>query len=273
MTINIKGELIDLSKPKIMGILNLTPDSFYDGGRYNKIEKALKQTDSMIEAGAYFIDVGACTTKPGAKPVTVEVEKKRLLPVLEKLTKTHPETHFSIDTFRSSVAVDALDRGAAMINDISGGQFDNKMMSTIGSYNVPYVLMHTSGAPENMQKNPKYKNVVKEIIYYFSNKIQSAYKAGINDIIIDPGFGFGKTIYHNYEILKNLKFFQNFELPLMIGLSRKSMIYKKLGISPDEALNGSTVLNTVALINGANILRVHDVTQAKECVDLLQALR
>jgi dihydropteroate synthase len=160
-----------------------------------------------------------------------------------------------------------------MINDISGGQFDNKMMDTIGYYNVPYILTHTSGKPKIMQKNPQYKNVVKEVIYYFSKKIQLAYKAGINDIIIDPGFGFGKTIYHNYEILKNLKLFQNFELPLMIGLSRKSMIYKKLGISPNEALNGSTALHSVALLKGANILRVHDVKQAKECVDLLQALK
>lgn len=272
MTINIKGELIDLSKPKIMGILNLTPDSFYDGGKYNKVESALKQTDIMIEAGANFIDLGAYSTKPGAKPVSVEVEKKRLLPILEKLIKTHPKTHFSIDTFRSTIAAEALDRGAALINDISGGQFDNKMMDTVGNYNVPYILMHTSGKPEIMQKNPRYKNVVKEVAYYFSNKIQSAYKAGINDVIIDPGFGFGKTISHNYEILKNLEFFQNFELPLMIGLSRKSMIYKKLGISPDKSLNGTTILNTVALIKGANILRVHDVKQAKECADLLQAL-
>ena len=273
MTINIKGELIDLSKPKIMGILNLTPDSFYDGGKYNKVESALKQTERMSEAGASFIDLGAYSTKPGAKPVSVEAEKKRLLPVLEKLIKKYPKTHFSIDTFRSTVAAEALDRGAAMINDISGGQFDNKMMNTVGYYNVPYVLMHTSGKPETMQKNPKYKNVVKQIIYYFSNQIQSAYKAGINDVIIDPGFGFGKTISHNYEILKNLKFFQNFDLPIMIGLSRKSMIYNKLGISPDEALNGSTILNTVALIKGGNILRVHDVKEAKECIDLLQALR
>jgi dihydropteroate synthase len=273
MTINIKGELIDLSKPKIMGILNLTPDSFYDGGKYNKVESALKQTDSMIEAGANFIDVGAYSTKPGAKPVSVEVEKKRLLPILEKLIKTNPKTLFSIDTFRSTIAAEALDLGAALINDISGGQFDNKMMETVGNYNVPYVLMHTSGKPEIMQKNPRYKNVIKEVTYYFSNKIQSAYKAGINDIILDPGFGFGKTISHNYEILKNLEFFQNFELPLMIGLSRKSMIYKKLGISPGKSINGTTILNTVALIKGANIIRVHDVKQAKECVDLLQALR
>ena len=162
-----------------MGILNLTPDSFYDGGKYNKIESALKQTDSMIEAGANFIDLGAYSTKPGAKPVSVEAEKKRLLPVLEKLTKTHPKTHFSIDTFRSTIAAEALDRGAALINDISGGQFDNKMMDTVGNYNVPYVLMHTSGKPEIMQKNPRYKNVVKEVTYYFSNKIQSAYKLSL----------------------------------------------------------------------------------------------
>ncbi len=272
MTINIKGELIDLSKPKIMGILNLTPDSFFDGGKYNDIDQALKQTEKMINAGAYFIDLGACSTKPGAEQVSEDEEKKRLLPVLEKLIITFPSTHFSIDTYRASIANATLDRGASMINDISGGQFDHKLMETVGKYDVPYVLMHIAGTPENMQKHPHYDNVVKEVLYYFSERIQMAYKAGINDVIIDPGFGFGKTIDHNYDILKNLELFHHLKLPLLIGLSRKSMIYKKLGVSPDEALNGSTVLHTAALQKGAHILRVHDVRQAKECIELLQAL-
>ena len=273
MKINIRGKLIDLSKPKIMGILNLTPDSFYDGGKYNEINTALNQTEKMINQGAFFIDLGACSSRPGAKEISVDEEKKRLLPVLEKLIQEFPETYFSIDTYRSAVAAEGLDIGAAMINDISGGQFDIKMMETVGKHSIPYVLMHISGKPENMQNKPHYKNIVKEVLFYFSKKVQQALEAGIIDIIIDPGFGFGKSISHNYEILKNLELFKNIEFPLMIGISRKSMIYKKLGINSDQALNGSSVLNTIALLKGANILRVHDVLQAKECVELLQALR
>ena len=273
MKINIRGKLIDLSEPKIMGILNLTPDSFYDGGKYNEIKTALNQTEKMISQGAFFIDLGACSTRPGAKVISVDEEKKRLMPVLEKLIREFPETYFSIDTYRSSVAAEGLDLGAAMINDISGGQFDSKMMETVGKHSIPYVLMHISGKPENMQNKPQYKNVVKEVLFYFSKKVQQALEAGIIDIIIDPGFGFGKSMSHNYEILKNLELLKNIEFPLMIGISRKSMIYEKLGINSDQALNGSSVLNTVALLKGTNILRVHDVLQAKECVDLLQALR
>jgi dihydropteroate synthase len=273
MTINLKGQLIDLTHPKIMGILNLTPDSFYDGGKFNAEDRALQQTEKMIREGAFFIDLGACSTKPGAKQISEDQEKKRLYPILEKLVKKFPEQHFSIDTYRSKIASDCIAIGASMINDISGGQFDPLMMKTIGKLNVPYVLMHILGTPKDMQKNPKYKNVVQEVLYYFSESVQRAYKSGINDVIIDPGFGFGKTLEHNYDLLKNLELFQNLELPILVGISRKSMIFKKLGISPNEALNGTTVINTIALSKGANILRVHDVKQTKESIDLLQALQ
>ncbi len=192
---------------------------------------------------------------------------------MEKLIEKFPKQHFSIDTYRSSVAAGSLDRGASMINDISGGQFDSLMMKTVGKFNVPYVLMHILGTPKEMQKNPKYKNIVQEVLYYFSESVQNAYSNGINDVIIDPGFGFGKTLEHNFELLKNLDLFKSLELPILVGISRKSMIYKKLGISPDEALNGTTVLNTLALLKGVNILRVHDVKQTKESIDLLQALQ
>ena len=273
MTINLKGELIDLLKPKVMGILNLTPDSFYDGGQFNVLDRALEQTEKMIYEGAFFIDLGACSTKPGAKDISEDEEKKRLYPILEKLIEKFPKQHFSIDTYRSSVAAGSLDRGASMINDISGGQFDSLMMKTVGKFNVPYVLMHILGTPKEMQKNPKYKNIVQEVLYYFSESVQNAYSNGINDVIIDPGFGFGKTLEHNFELLKNLDLFKSLELPVLVGISRKSMIYKKLGISPDEALNGTTVLNTLALLKGVNILRVHDVKQTKESIELLQALQ
>lgn len=273
MTINIKGELIDLRQPKIMGILNFTPDSFYDGGRFNALDRALEQTEKMIREGAFFIDLGACSTQPGAEEISEEEEKKRLYPILEKLIETFPKQYFSIDTYRSAVAEGCLNRGAVMINDISGGQFDPNMMQTVGKHHAPYVLMHLLGTPKDMQKNPQYKNVVQEVLDYFSEKVQQAYSDGINDVIIDPGFGFGKTLEHNYALMKNLGLFQTLELPILVGISRKSMIYKKLAISPDEALNGTTVFNTLALSKGTHILRVHDVKEAKECADLLQALQ
>ena len=273
MIINLKGSLVDLSQPKIMGVLNLTPNSFYDGGRYNVLDRAVVQSEKMIREGAFFIDLGACSTQPGAAEVNEEEEKKRLYPVLEKLLDEFPEVHYSIDTYRSTVAQGCLSRGASIINDISGGQFDSKMMDTVGNFGAPYILMHIAGTPTDMQKNPKYNNIVQEVLYYFSERVQKAYNSGINDVIIDPGFGFGKTIEHNYTLLKNLDLFHSLELPLMVGISRKSMIYKKLEITPQEALNGTTVLNTLALYKGANILRVHDVKEAKECCDLLQALQ
>ena len=272
MTINIKGELIDLSQPKIMGILNLTPDSFFDGGKFNTIDRALEQTEKMIADGADFIDLGACSTRPGAPEISETEEQKRLFPVLEKLLENFPEVYYSIDTYRAAVAEGALSRGAVMINDISGGQFDPQMMQTVGRFNAPYVLMHIAGKPREMQNNPHYENVVQAVLKYFSGRIQLAYEAGINDVVIDPGFGFGKTMDHNYELLRHLDLFQSLELPLLVGISRKSMIYKKLGITAEEAGNGTTVLNSLAITKGANILRVHDVKEAKECVLLLDAL-
>jgi len=273
MTINLKGNLIDLNEPKIMGILNLTPDSFFDGGRFNSEESAVRQTEKMIKEGAFFVDLGACSTRPGAGEISEDEEQKRLFPILEKLVNTFPEVYFSVDTYRSTVAAGSLDRGAAMINDISGGQFDSKMMETVGNYPAPYVLMHIVGSPQKMQENPQYQNVTQEVLYYFSEKVQLAYEKGINDVIIDPGFGFGKTLEHNYELFNNLDLLHSLQLPLLVGVSRKSMIYKKLGITPEEALNGTTALHSLALNKGAHILRVHDVKQAKECSILLQALQ
>jgi len=273
MTINIKGQLIELEFPKIMGVLNLTPDSFYDGGQYNTLDRAIDHTAKMLEEGATFIDVGAFSSKPGASEVNEEEEKKRLFPLLEELLRRFPDTLFSVDTYRAKIAAGCLERGVAMINDISGGQFDPNMMKTVAKHQAPYVLMHLQGKPKDMQNNPTYENVVQDVLHYFSKKIEAAHQCGINDILIDPGFGFGKTVDHNYQLLKHLDLFKSLQCPIMVGLSRKSMIYKTLGLSPHQALNGSTVLHTVALLKGAQIVRVHDVKEAKECTDLLQALR
>ena len=273
MTINCKGTLIDFSKPKIMGILNLTPDSFYDGANYNNINNALAQCEKMIFEGVDFIDVGAFSSKPAAEEVSEEKELKRLLPVLEKLVSTFPSVFFSIDTFRSRVAAEALDCGAALINDISAGSFDSEMMQTVGKYKVPFIAMHMQGNPRTMQLNPSYTNVVDEIVAFFSRKIKEALAAGINDIILDPGFGFGKTKTNNFEILKKLDTFQILDKPILAGVSRKSMIYKTLGIDAASALNGTSVLHAVALSKNAQILRVHDVKEAKECINLLEVLQ
>lgn len=273
MTINCKGTLIDFSKPKIMGILNLTPDSFYDGANYNNINNALAQCEKMIFEGVDFIDVGAFSSKPAAEEVSEEKELKRLLPVLEKLVSTFPSVFFSIDTFRSRVAAEALDCGAALINDISAGSFDSEMMQTVGKYKVPFIAMHMQGNPRTMQLNPSYTNVVDEIVAFFSRKIKEALAAGIDDIILDPGFGFGKTKTNNFEILKKLDTFQILDKPILAGVSRKSMIYKTLGIDAASALNGTSVLHAVALSKNAQILRVHDVKEAKECINLLEVLQ
>lgn len=273
MTINCKGTLIDFSKPKIMGILNLTPDSFYDGANYNNINNALAQCEKMIFEGVDFIDVGAFSSKPAAEEVSEEKELKRLLPVLEKLVSTFPSVFFSVDTFRSRVASEALDCGASLINDISAGSFDSEMMQTVGKYKVPFIAMHMQGNPRTMQLNPSYTNVVDEIVAFFSRKIKEALAAGINDIILDPGFGFGKTKTNNFEILKKLDTFQILDKPILAGVSRKSMIYKTLGIDAASALNGTSVLHAVALSKNAQILRVHDVKEAKECINLLEVLQ
>jgi len=272
MTLNCRGQLVDLNTPKIIGILNLTPDSFYDGGKYNSIDKSLKQCENLLKDGATFVDVGALSTRPGAGNLTLDIEKKRLFPILESLLHKFPDCLFSIDTFRSEIAEESLKIGACMINDISGGEFDEKMYSVVGKYNSPYILMHRKGDSKTMQNNPKYINIVTEIISFFYEKIQIANDNDIKDVIIDVGFGFGKSIEQNYELLKNIKLFQSLNCPVLTGISRKSMIWKYLDISPKKTLNGTTFLHAFALQGGSQLLRVHDVKRAKECIDLLQAL-
>ena len=271
-TINCKGELIALDTPKVMGVLNITPDSFYDGGRYLEEKHLLIQAEKMLTEGAAFIDIGAYSSRPGATHISEEEELKRLIPVLKVILKEFPEVLISVDTFRSKVAHEGINVGAAMVNDISGGKMDKNMLRTIASLQVPYICMHMQGTPQNMQQKPKYNDVVKELIYYFSERVSEARALGINDFIIDPGFGFGKTIDHNYEILKKLELFSMLELPVLVGLSRKSMIYKKLDSAPEHALNGTTSLNSIALFKGAKILRVHDVKEAVECITLVKHL-
>ncbi len=273
MNISCKGKLIDLTTPKIMGILNLTPDSFYDGGFHNNLDAALTQTERMLHEGATFIDVGGASSKPGVSEITLDEELSRVLPVIEKIHLTFPEAIVSIDTYRSEVAKQAVQAGATMVNDISGGTLDSKMLKTVGALGVPYVAMHMQGTPQNMQKNPTYEDVLVTLRHFFSTKIAAAHKAGIHDIILDPGFGFGKTLEHNYAILNHLKSLQIEGTPILIGVSRKSMIYKLLHIDVADALNGTTVLNTVALQHGAQILRVHDVKEAQQAVQLLEKLK
>jgi len=272
MTINCKGQLIDLSQPKVMGILNITPNSFFDGGRYSSEKEILAKVEKMLAEGATFIDIGAYSSKPSAEFVSEEEELNRIVPVVQLLVKNFPEILISIDTFRSEVARLCIENGAAIINDISAGNLDDKMLEVIAQYNVPYIMMHMRGTPETMQSMTEYEDVVKEVLFYFSEKIRQARSLGINDLIVDPGFGFAKTIAQNYEVMQKLELFHYLELPILIGISRKSMIHKTLGITADEALNGTTVLNTIALSKGAQILRVHDVKQAVECVKLYEKM-
>ncbi|UOB16559.1 dihydropteroate synthase [Abyssalbus ytuae] len=272
MTINCKGNLIDLSTPKVMGILNITPDSFYDGGKYKNEHDILLQVEKMLQGGATFVDVGAYSSRPGAENIPEDEELKKSVEVTRLILKHFPDCIISVDTFRSKVAKENIEAGAALVNDISAGDMDNKMMETVAKFQVPYIIMHMKGIPETMQKNINYKDVVKEIIYYFSKKIADANKLKINDLIIDPGFGFGKTLDNNYEILNKLELFKMPELPILVGASRKSMIYKLLNINPNDALNGTTSINTIALLKGANILRVHDVKEAMECVKIFNQL-
>ena len=271
LTINCGGELFDLSEPRIMGILNITPDSFYDGGRYLAHDKIINHIQTMLDDGCDILDIGAYSSRPGAPDVAESEELNRLLPVLEIIRNRFPDIIISVDTFRASVAKDVIQKfGVQIINDISSGDMDERMFEIIATYQVPYIMMHMQGTPQNMQKNPSYSNVVKEVIDYFSRKVEKLKPMGINDIIVDPGFGFGKSIEHNYQLLKYLDDFKIFELPLLVGLSRKSMINKVLDVTADKALNGTSVLNTLALIGGANILRVHDVKEARETIQLTQ---
>jgi dihydropteroate synthase len=268
MTINCKGQIIDLSTPKIMGILNITPNSFYDGGKYSLENNAIAQVEKMLKEGATFIDIGAYSSKPNAEFVSEEEELNRIIPVIKAILNKFPEALLSIDTFRSTVAQECINNGAALINDISAGSLDEKMMEVIASNNIPYIMMHLRGTPQTMHDQTNYEHIINEILTYFSDKVNKARSLGINDLIIDPGFGFAKTTDQNYEILSNLELFKMLELPILAGVSRKSMIYKTLDTSPEEALNGTTVLNTIAITKGATIIRVHDVKEAMECVKL-----
>ena len=272
MTINCAGKLVDLSTPKIMGILNVTPDSFYDGGVHNSDKKILKHVEKMLNDGAVFIDIGAYSSRPNGINIDENEELNRVVPALELVNNKFPETIISIDTFRSKVAETCLNSGASIINDISAGEMDKKMMEIVGKYKVPYVMMHMKGNPQNMISKINYNKMLKEIIQYFSKKINQAISHKINDIIIDPGFGFAKDVDQNFDLLNNMDILKILEKPMMVGISRKSMIYKSLQTNAKESLNGTTVLNTISLIKGASILRVHDVKEANECVKLINAL-
>ena len=271
--INCRGTLLDVSKTVVMGILNITPDSFFDGGKFTEEESIVKQVKKMISEGASIIDVGASSTRPGAPEIGVKEELSRLIPVIDMLVKEFPSGIFSVDTYNSETAQQAIKKGAHLINDISGGSMDNRMFEVVSDLQVPYILMHIKGTPADMQFNPEYDNVTKEIIEYFIRKIEILRKLHIRDIIIDPGFGFGKTLEHNFQLLNHLKDFALFEVPVMAGLSRKSMVCKVLGKNPADALNGTTVLHTLTLQQGVNILRVHDVKEAMEAIKLVNFAR
>lgn len=271
-SINCNGTLIDLSSPKVMGILNITPDSFFDGGSYKNDKAIISKVEKMLIEGATFIDIGAYSSRPGAKHISEQEELERILPVVKMLVKEFPEILISIDTFRSIIAKKCIENGACIVNDISAGSMDTRMFETIAKLQVPYIIMHMQGTPQNMQVNPAYKNVVTDILYYFSEKIYELRALGVNDIIADVGFGFGKTIDQNYTLLKNLELFKNLEIPTLAGLSRKSMLYKPLGITPEKALNATTAANTIALLKGTTILRVHDVKEAVETIKIVELL-
>ncbi|WP_291859830.1 dihydropteroate synthase [Marinilabilia sp.] len=273
-SINCNGRLVDLSQPKVMGIINITPDSFYDKGRLESVEAALERVEQVIEEGGDMIDVGAYSSRPGADHVLEEEEGKRLWPVLSAIRENWPDLLISVDTFRGQIAEKAVgEYGVDIINDISAGQLDDSMFDTVARLNVPYILMHIQGDPQTMQQKPHYKDVTGDVVLFLAEKIDQLRSRGVSDIIVDPGFGFGKTIDHNYELLHNLEQFKMFELPLLVGVSRKSMIYRFIGGVPETSLNGTTVLNTLALTCGAKILRVHDVKEAAECVKLVAKTR
>lgn len=273
-TINCRGQLIDLSTPCVMGIINITPDSFFSKSRFNSQQAILERVEQIVKEGGTMADVGAYSSRPGAANVSAAEEYARLLPSLELIRKRYPELILSLDTFRAEVAEKIVTEGLAdIINDISGGEMDGAMFDTVSRLKVPYILMHMQGTPDTMQLNPVYKDVTADVSLWLSERVDKLRSMGVNDVIIDPGFGFGKTVEHNYSMLNNLDEFRLFQLPLLVGLSRKSMIYKVLGGDPEGALNGTTALNTVALLKGANILRVHDVKEAVECVKLVSELR
>jgi dihydropteroate synthase len=270
VTINCKGKLIDLTVPRLMGILNITPDSFYEGSRFMELDKILAQTEKMLSDGATFLDIGGHSTRPGATPVSEEEEKKRVLPTIEVILKHFPEALISVDTFRVSIAQDSIELGAVMVNDVSGGDLDAKMFETVAKLNVPYVLMHSRGTPETMLQMTQYDDLIVDILDDLQQKVSKIRQLGQTDIIIDLGFGFAKNIEQNYQLINHLEDFIIMDLPILVGVSRKSMIWKKLNISSKDSLNGTTALNTIALMKGAKILRVHEVKEAMEALKIFQ---
>ncbi len=273
-TINVRGQLIDLTVPRVMGVLNITPDSFYGGSRLENETEILNRASEMLQSGADILDIGGYSSRPGADDITEEEELERVSGALRILRREFPSAILSLDTFRSSIAdIGIREYGVDIINDISGGSLDNEMFEIIAKHNVPYVIMHMKGNPQNMQNDPVYEDIMAEIIKWFSEKKQELVLMGVKDIIIDPGFGFGKTIEHNFILLNNLEQFSILDLPVLTGLSRKSMIWKTLGIRPEDSLNGTTVLNTIALLKGISILRVHDVAEAVEAIRLVRRLQ
>lgn len=271
-TLNCRGRLLALNTPIVMGIINVTPDSFYSGSRVFAIDDVLRQAEKIISEGATILDIGGQSTRPGSTDIGTDEELKRAIPAIRIVHEHFPEAFISIDTYHSVVAKEAVVAGASIVNDISAGSLDENMLATVGNLHVPYVCMHTKGTPQNMQQHARYENVAREVLDYFIKKIEDCRLAGIHDVIIDPGFGFAKTIEHNFELLSKLEVFRILERPLLIGISRKSTVYKTLGITAEDALNGTTVLNTAALFKGAQILRVHDVKEAVEAVKLVTAL-
>ena len=270
-SLNCKGRLIQLTRPMVMGIINVTPDSFYEKSRAGNDAEVLQAAEKKVSEGAAMLDIGGQSTRPGSGRITAPEELKRVLPAIDSIHREFPETIISIDTYHAIVAKEAVEMGALLVNDISGGSMDPEMIHTVASLHVPYICMHMRGDPATMQQHAHYDHVTREVIDYFVRKTDELKKAGINDVLIDPGFGFGKTIEHNFRLLKELSSFKMLERPIVAGLSRKSTIYKTLGVTVEEALNGSTVLHTLALLNGANILRVHDVKEAMEVITLLEA--
>jgi dihydropteroate synthase len=268
-TLNCRGELIDLSQPKVMGIINVTPDSFYAGSRQMDLNSVLKQAEKMLAEGATFLDVGGYSSRPGAEDVSLEEESQRVLPAIQAVIKEFPRAFVSVDTFRSSIAQQAVDVGACMVNDISGGELDNQMFSTIAELQVPYVLMHMRGTPQTMTQHTDYEDLIKDIMDYFHPKVYQLRLMGVKDCMVDVGFGFSKTIEQNFTLLNALDYFKMLEKPLLVGLSRKSMIWRTLKTDAEHALNGTTTLHTIALIKGASILRVHDVREAVETIELV----
>ena len=270
MKLSYNGYALDLATPKVMGVLNVTPDSFYDGGKHFSMDNILKTCEQMLNDGADIIDIGGVSTRPGAQEVTEQEEHDRVLPALKTLVKNFPQTWFSVDTYRSQIAEICVNEGARIINDISGGNLDSNMFSVVGRLKIPYVLMHMHGTPQTMQQNPLSDNVVFDVQHFFDKKVNQLKEHGVDQVILDPGYGFGKTLDANYTLLKNQDKIRVDNLPILTGISRKSMINKVLDINPERALNGTTILNTLALQQGANILRVHDVREAKECIIMME---